>query len=132
MRKKNELTGEEFAEIAQRRKLAREKARRIIGYADAVADEAVLAAARSDPDALPMTDEQLARMRPAHEVLPGLVAKYLRRGRPKLAAPKQQITLRLDADVVDHFKEGGSGWQTAINNTLRKAIGRHKQARSAK
>lgn len=48
------------------------------------------------------------------------------RPRPKLDAPKQQVTLRLDADVLDHFKERGSGWQTAFNDTLRKAISARK------
>ncbi|MBT8003671.1 MAG: BrnA antitoxin family protein [Rhodospirillales bacterium] len=35
---------------------------------------------------------------------------------------KQQLTLRLDADVVDWFKrhaEGGKGYQTDINRALR-------------
>ncbi len=45
------------------------------------------------------------------------------RGRPRLAAPKVQTTLRLDADVVAHFKATGPGWQTRINEALRKALG---------
>ena len=127
MQRKHELTSDELAEIARRQKLARAKAKQLIKNADPDEDAAILAAAVADPDALPMTDEQLARMRPAHEVLPHLVARSLRRGRPKLDAPKQQVTLRLDADVLDHFKERGSGWQTAINDALRKAIGRRRQ-----
>lgn len=122
MQRKYELTSEELAEIARRRKVARVRAKGLVESSEPEEDAAILAAAQSDPDALPMTDEQLARMRPAHEVRPGLVAKYLRRGRPKLAAPKRQVTLRLDADVLDHFKANGSGWQTAINETLRKAM----------
>ena len=36
---------------------------------------------------------------------------------------KQQVTLRLDADVPHCFKsQGGPGYQTRINATLRKAI----------
>jgi uncharacterized protein (DUF4415 family) len=134
MQRKHELTSDELAEIARLRKLARAKAKQLIENADPNEDAAILAAAEADPDALPMTDEQLARMRPAHEVLPHLVARALRRGRPKLAAPKQQVTLRLDADVLDYFKERGSGWQTAINDTLRKVIGRRERenTRSAK
>lgn len=35
---------------------------------------------------------------------------------------KQQITLRIDADVVAWFKAQGSGYQTAINRALREAM----------
>ena len=43
------------------------------------------------------------------------------RGRPKAAAPKSAVSLRLDADVLAHFRRGGRGWQSRINETLRKA-----------
>ncbi len=45
-----------------------------------------------------------------------------RRGRPKLANPKQQITLRLDGDVIDRLRETGPGWQSRINEILRNAV----------
>ncbi len=32
---------------------------------------------------------------------------------------KQQITLRIDQDVLDFFKEQGKGYQTKINQLLR-------------
>ncbi|MCX7144834.1 MAG: BrnA antitoxin family protein [Sulfuritalea sp.] len=32
---------------------------------------------------------------------------------------KQQLTLRIDADVVDWFKKQGRGYQTRINELLR-------------
>jgi uncharacterized protein (DUF4415 family) len=44
-----------------------------------------------------------------------------RRGRPRMANPKQAVKLRLDADVLAHFRASGPGWQTRINATLRKA-----------
>ncbi|AMO72433.1 BrnA antitoxin family protein [Sphingorhabdus sp. M41] len=43
-------------------------------------------------------------------------------GRPKLKNPKQQVTLRLDKIVLDTFKASGAGWQTRINEELRKAL----------
>ena len=43
-------------------------------------------------------------------------------GRPKLANPKQQVTLRLDKVVLETFKASGAGWQTRINEALRKAL----------
>jgi len=43
-------------------------------------------------------------------------------GRPKLKNPKQQVTLRLDKIVLEKFKSMGAGWQTRINEELRKAL----------
>ena len=43
-------------------------------------------------------------------------------GRPKLKNPKQQVTLRLDKIVLETFKASGAGWQTRINEELRKAL----------
>jgi uncharacterized protein (DUF4415 family) len=42
-----------------------------------------------------------------------------KRGRPKSDDPKLQVTLRLDREVVDHFRESGPGWQSRINEALR-------------
>ncbi|MBL8545998.1 MAG: BrnA antitoxin family protein [Hyphomonadaceae bacterium] len=42
------------------------------------------------------------------------------RGRPTLANPKQAVSLRLDQDVIEHFKKSGPGWQGRINAALRK------------
>lgn len=51
-----------------------------------------------------------------------------RRGRPPLAdhERKQRVTIMLDPDIIGHFKEGGPGWQTRVNETLRKAIRRKR------
>jgi uncharacterized protein (DUF4415 family) len=37
---------------------------------------------------------------------------------------KEQVTLRIDQDVLAHFQEGGPGWQDRINAALRKAAGK--------
>jgi uncharacterized protein (DUF4415 family) len=37
---------------------------------------------------------------------------------------KEQVTLRIDQDVLEHFQAGGSGWQDRINEALRKAAGK--------
>ena len=48
--------------------------------------------------------------------------KLIRRGRPPLSGkPKTAITLRLDQDVVEAYRETGEGWQTRINADLRRA-----------
>jgi uncharacterized protein (DUF4415 family) len=52
----------------------------------------------------------------------------IRRGRPPLARPKEAVKLRLSPDVLDHFRAGGPGWQTRINETLEKAVAREKRS----
>lgn len=58
---------------------------------------------------------------------PYWVAKFeaarVQRGRPKAVAPKVQTTLRLDPDVLEVFKAGGPGWQSRMNDALRRAAG---------
>ena len=78
-------------------------------------------AALADPDNLPLDERFWSRARPAIEVHPELVAQY-RTGRgPQIAPTKQLVSLRLDPDVLEHFRATGPGWQARINATLRKA-----------
>ena len=44
------------------------------------------------------------------------------RGRPRLDAPKEQINIRLDADVLAKLRETGPGWQSRMNALLRHAL----------
>ena len=44
-------------------------------------------------------------------------------GRPRKAAPKQAVNIRLDPVVLAHFRATGPGWQSRINEALRKAAG---------
>jgi uncharacterized protein (DUF4415 family) len=53
--------------------------------------------------------------------------KLIRRGRPKSDAPKQATSLRLDPDVLEHYRATGPGWQSRINQALRKAAGLGKR-----
>jgi uncharacterized protein (DUF4415 family) len=46
---------------------------------------------------------------------------YGPRGRPKSKNPKRPVSLRLDPDVLAHFRRSGRGWQSRINTVLRKA-----------
>ncbi len=41
--------------------------------------------------------------------------------------PKQQITLRLDPDVLKFFRKSGKGYQSTINAVLRKYVEAQKQ-----
>lgn len=45
---------------------------------------------------------------------------------------KKQLTLRLDADVIDWFKThvpNGAGYQTSINSALREYVAQHEKPR---
>lgn len=42
-------------------------------------------------------------------------------GRPKSANAKKSVHLRLSPDVLAHFRKTGPGWQTRIDEALRKA-----------
>ena len=35
---------------------------------------------------------------------------------------REQVTLRLDREVLDYFQAGGPGWQDRINEALRKIV----------
>ncbi|MDR2880894.1 MAG: BrnA antitoxin family protein [Azoarcus sp.] len=67
-------------------------------------DAAITKAALSDPDALPLTDEDFKRMRVV--------------GRPKAAVTKQPVTLRLDPEVLARWRATGKGWQTRMAERL--------------
>jgi uncharacterized protein (DUF4415 family) len=71
----------------------------------------------SNPDAPEATDEQLAH--------PMTFAEAIRRqaGRPRLPSPKQQVSVRLDADVLEKLRASGPGWQARMNAALRKDLG---------
>ncbi|WP_304167416.1 BrnA antitoxin family protein [Phenylobacterium aquaticum] len=72
-----------------------------------------------DPDNPEWTEEMFARAWTV-ETAPPEFRELFRKplGRPKAERPKVAVKLRLDQDVVEHFKAGGPGWQTRINAAL--------------
>ena len=55
-----------------------------------------------------------------------LGAPVLKRGRGPQAAPTKVLTtIRLDVDVLEFFKAQGNGYQSRINDTLRKVVQRN-------
>jgi uncharacterized protein (DUF4415 family) len=93
---------------------------------------------RLDNDAPEATEEWFAKARPAKDVLADLmgadVAKEMlkpKRGRPPASRPKEHVNIRLDADILDAFKDRGVGWQTRINTALRDWLKTHPNARKA-
>ena len=69
-------------------------------------DAQITAAALTDPDNLPLTDAELQQFKRG-------------RGRPLGSGKKEQVTLRLDAEILEQFRATGNGWQTRINEVLR-------------
>jgi uncharacterized protein (DUF4415 family) len=79
-----------------------------------------------DGEVRELTAEDFRAMCPMAEVLPPECVKIIsnrKRGErgPQKAPTKQQVTLRLDRDVVERFRATGEGWQSRINEALRRA-----------
>lgn len=77
-----------------------------------------------DPDDAPPWDAEdfrTARISKGGEVIREATGP-LRRGRPKSDAPKQAVSLRLDPDVLEKLRATGPGWQSRVNDILRKAV----------
>src|SRR5256885_16737660 len=90
-----------------------------------------------DGEVRELMTEDIRTMRPMAEVLPPeLVEIVLNRKRgergPQKAPTKQQVTLRLDRDVLDRVRSTGPGWQSRINNALKKASMGQISARESK
>ncbi len=82
------------------------------------AEEAeVQAMIANDPDNPEITDEQ------AKSPMSFAEAMARGRGRPRLPGAKEAVTLRLDPDVVERFKTGGSDWRTRMAEAIKKAAG---------
>src|SRR5438045_9653970 len=91
-------------------------------------------ASRPEDDNPEWTKDDFARARPAAEVLPEFIGRNATqelmrrgRGRPKKADKKVNQTLRLDQDVLEAFREEGSGWQARINRVLRENMPRRQR-----
>ena len=89
-------------------------------------------ASRPDEDNPEWTAEDVHLARPASEVLPRFIGakatqELLRRGRGRPTMPDKKVnqTLRLDPDVLEAFRQQGSGWQARINAVLREHMPKH-------
>lgn len=80
-------------------------------------DRAITAAAKGDPDALPLTRKQLKAMVPMRAL----------RGRPKSENKKLLVSVRYSPAVVAYFKSTGEGWQSRMDGVLRKYVERHSR-----
>jgi len=81
-------------------------------------DEAIIAAAKADPDAQPLSANQLRAMVPMRTL----------RGRPKSANKKLLVSIRYSPEVVAYFKSTGEGWQARMDSVLRQYVARRTKA----
>jgi len=81
-------------------------------------DKVISAAALSDPDAQPLTPQQLKSMRPIQAV----------RGRPKSERKKLLVSVRYSQEVVEFFKSTGEGWQSRMDGVLRQYVEQHSRS----
>jgi uncharacterized protein (DUF4415 family) len=81
-------------------------------------DKAIIAAAKADPDAQPLSASQLKAMVPMRSL----------RGRPKSANKKLLVSIRYSPEVVAYFKSTGEGWQARMDRVLRQYVARRTKA----
>lgn len=75
-----------------------------------------------DDDNPEWTEQDFANARPPEEILPPeILAQFKNTRGPQKAPTKVPVSIRLSADVVAYYKATGPGWQSRIDETLRKA-----------
>lgn len=89
----------------------------VIRMPSAEEDRAITAAAKGDPDALPLTPNQLQAMVPMRAL----------RGRPKSKNKKLLVSVRYSQEVVEYFKSTGEGWQSRMDGVLRQYVARNSR-----
>ena len=79
---------------------------------------------KTDQENPEWTEDDFRRARPAHEVLPpDVLAAFPKTRGPQATAKKVPVSIRLSPEVVERFKAQGPGWQTRIDEILKKAVG---------
>ncbi len=83
------------------------------------------------------TEADFARARPAAEALreqfgAKAVAHLLKpkRGRPPKLVTKRAVNIRLSPEVLAHFRATGPGWQTRMDEVLKKHVGTRSPKRA--
>ena len=90
----------------------------------ALTEEEITAAARLDPDAQPLTEEQLAEFRRVTDI-PGNSIVEKTHALVTETKNKQLVSIRYDKDVIAFFKAQGKGYQRLMNTVLRNYMKEH-------
>jgi len=85
---------------------------------DSITDEELEETVKNDIDDIYLTDKDLEK---GEWIAKGEWAKKFNEPQKK-----EQITLRLDEDVLKYFRKSGRGYQTRINNALRAFVKAHE------
>jgi uncharacterized protein (DUF4415 family) len=87
------------------------------------AEEArIQAGIAADPDNPEWSARDFKRAKPFAKMFPALAKSRRVRG-PQRRPTKVAVSLRLTREVVEHFKADGPGWQTRMDEALKKAAG---------
>ena len=83
-----------------------------------------------DPDGevRELTSADMKRMQSMESALPASLQAKLRTRGPQKAPTKERVTIRLSPDVVQSFRETGSGWQGRLDAALKDWLRSHKPA----
>ena len=76
-----------------------------------------------DEDNPDWTAEDFANSKPASELPPEILEAFANSRGPQKAPKKVPVSLRLTLEVVERFKAGGPGWQSRMDEALKKAVG---------
>lgn len=71
-----------------------------------------------------LTAKDIAKAVPFSEAFPDL-ARTIKHRRAQKAPTKVSTTIRLSPEVIDHFRAGGPGWQSRIDNALKEWVEKH-------
>ncbi len=86
--------------------------KRLIAMPTDAENRTIRRAAKTDPDALLLTDKQLEEMVTLKSVL----------GRPKSVKKKLLVSVRYSPEVLNYFRSTGEGWQGRMDGVLQKYV----------
>jgi uncharacterized protein (DUF4415 family) len=96
--------------------------KRVIQVPSARENARIVAAARADSDAQPLTKSQLKAMVPLKSI----------RGRPKSENRKMLVSVRYSPEVIAYFRGTGEGWQARMDGVLSEYVSKHLARRARK
>lgn len=93
-------------------------------------EAAIKAAIAADADTRELTSEDF-KQAVSVDRLPAAARKAIAGTRGKQKRPtKVATTIRLDSEVIEHYKAGGPGWQSRINKDLVQHVYRGRDIKS--
>jgi uncharacterized protein (DUF4415 family) len=100
--------------------MARTSVKRQILLPTVEEDRKIRRAAKSDPDAQPLTASQMKAMVPLKAV----------RGRPRSENKKLLVSVRYSPEVLSYFRGTGEGWQARMDGVLKEYVVKRSGKRS--